>query len=586
MADGPQVPQPVWEHRFPGRFDYELKELRLAASDLRVDAAALEGGALIIDLDWRCGSEILPLRAVYPDWFPYFRPSVALRARPFPRRHSCPMDGDLCLLGRHTGQWQSNMTLRQLLDEQLELAIKGTHHEDPQGEPAETWWNFAGLPDSYVLVDSVWNLGEADNGLMKLVYRELPHRHLSGKLSLPCIQAAVVAVLGADGRVLAELSSPPPIYLAKRMTIPWVRRREELLPAEPLQDLREALRDGNGLLSRMRVVDVGGGWQGKLGAIVYDSELQRDVRGHGWLFPLLYGPREAFRPSSGRRPSAPAPSLGLLKTLRAGLQDLGFRVSAVKHLAGKRIGVVGLGAIGAPISLSLARNRCAELHLLDFDDVEPGNSIRWALGATAWGRSKLEALAKTIESDEPATRVVRHKLNIGPPSAAGGASVNDLTAFVGQCDVVVDATASPGVTALLADLCRDARVPLVATYATPTVTGGVVATYWPSGGCPNCLEYAWHRGEIVRPPGLGTEGDFVQPPGCAEATFVGSDYDLHELSLQTVRTVVSIMSAPVSYLSSDILTLSLDAPDGGRSAPAWQQHSLAPHPECSCRKTR
>jgi molybdopterin/thiamine biosynthesis adenylyltransferase len=47
----------------------------------------------------------------------------------------------------------------------------------------------------------------------------------------------------------------------------------------------------------------------------------------------------------------------------------------------KRVGVVGLGALGAPVVLELAKNLTGELRILDGDHVDAGTIVRWPVGS-------------------------------------------------------------------------------------------------------------------------------------------------------------------------------------------------------------
>jgi molybdopterin/thiamine biosynthesis adenylyltransferase len=54
---------------------------------------------------------------------------------------------------------------------------------------------------------------------------------------------------------------------------------------------------------------------------------------------------------------------------RDGESGLGHRVPAVAALRNAKVAVIGLGAIGSPIAIELARNGVGKLHVLDHDVV-------------------------------------------------------------------------------------------------------------------------------------------------------------------------------------------------------------------------
>ena len=171
------------------------------------DPDALRVGRLAVTFDWPLGADILTLKAVYPDTFPRLRPGVFLidGLDPWPERHVNPHDGNLCLLGRDSRQWMSRWTLRQLLDEQLEDAIRGGGEEDLQGEPAEVWWNSAGAPGAYCLIDSAWDPGNVRQGTLQLRYA------VDGiKEHVPIVRAVVTDVCDENGTVLFRWEGPLP----------------------------------------------------------------------------------------------------------------------------------------------------------------------------------------------------------------------------------------------------------------------------------------------------------------------------------------------------------------------------------------
>lgn len=520
----------------------------------------------------------VPLRAFFPDSFPRARPIVNLRGDPatFPTRHCSPIEGELCLLGRDTRQWRQKWTLAELLNQQLADALAGTGVEDPQGEPAEYWWNGFGLDNSYCLVDSSWTLGEATAGTIVLGFAS---KYRDGALR---VAAFVREVRDTAGRCVCGWDGRLPGWLGQARTaqIPWAYVDKVLLPsadtADQLKELRASLPFAPPRL------EIGYAASAQVFAITYRSELLHLTEGLGWLFPIYWGPNKAFRPP--KRNHAPtSPAINVLATMRAGSEDLGARVPAVGVLRDKTVAVIGVGAIGAPVATELARAGCRQLHLVDHDKVEPGNSIRWPLGSSAWGRKKALALAESLSTEYPWSIVTAHTHAIGTFDGPNVSKGDDalFTAALEGVDLVVDASASYSVRTILGDLCRERRVPLVALYATPPVTGGVVARFAPASGCPTCLESAYHQNAFARPPGDGDESGLQQPPGCAERTFTGASFDLQELSLQAVRLVVATLTNPQESADSVVHTLDLDRA-AGRVAPSWRVDLLPKAAGCTC----
>jgi hypothetical protein len=564
-----------------------MDAFKAANVDPVVDQAALEKGQLVLNFDWPLDDKVIPLKALYPDGYPFLRPQIFV-TNPvfFPKRHYSPIDGNLCLLGRDSRQWRSSWTVPKLLSYQLRSVFSEDADEDPQGEPAEVWWNSFGLPDSYCLIDSSWSILPVDSpGRMKISFTAS-----TGKSGKPVFRGVVKSITDANGKVVATWTGPLPHELrdgaVSEMEIPWERSAEEILPEPRSQNesmgLAELLRrrmssfapfDFNPPTSK----------RGQISAFLYPSEVQFQRTGDGWLFVLAHGKRNVFYPGKKDSPSVDA---FVVRTLRAGSGDLSSRAPSVSKLSTKSVAVIGTGAIGAPLAIELARNGVRELRLLDFDVIEPGNTVRWPLGATFWGQLKSEALAGFIENEYPATKV--HSATHCLGTFSNNEPFDDSSALADALDgvdLVVDGTASFGATGLIWDETLSRSLPLVVLYASPSVAGGVVAVYAPTGGCPVCLEDSW-RDEpetIAPPPGMFEEAELVQPPGCAERTFSGTFFDLQELSLQAMRVAAKLLADNVKPSSSTVFTLSFREEDGVR-IPSWRRDNLRPHPGCACQK--
>lgn len=575
---------PRWERRAPGRFAYELHDLAWMVGDtLRVDENALEQGALFVNFEWPLQDRLVPLRALYPDSFPRTRPIVLLRtdAAEFPRRHCSPNDGTLCLLGRDARQWPNQWSLAELLRNQLADALNGTGDEDEQGEPAEYWWNFFGLPHSYCLVDSQWSLQHAKGGMLKLAV------NFRGQGEAPSIQALVREVRDENKRQVCSWQAAIPPALgarAQELMLPWIYCDEILLPGPQAGDQLVALR--NKLHTQPKVVDFSHTTSAQIFAVAYRSELSHQQTGLTWMFPVFHGGKHQFSGKGGARKQQP--QVAVIPTMRAGASDLGARVPAVGLLRDKRIAVIGLGALGAPVALELARSGCGQLRLVDHDVVEPGNSIRWPLGTSAWGVKKAEGLAAFINREYPWCDAQAYVHAIGQFDAAKPTAGDSplLEKVLEQVDVVVDASTSQGVLNALWDECAQRSLALVTLYASPPVHGGAVVRFAPNSGCPTCLEIAHDEGTISRAPGFGKEDQLQQPPGCAERTFTGASFDLQELSLQAVRLLVRTLQDAAAAKSSLVQTLSLVDDQGQAVLPRWSESALAKSLACSCQTQR
>jgi hypothetical protein len=578
---------PHWEHAWKGRLDFELRDLAAFVGEtLRIDEACLAVGVLRLEFDWPLSDgRPCPLQATFPDSYPFVRPQVALRGTPdtFPEKHCSPTDGNLCLLGRDTGLWSAEWTLATLLEKQLESALNGTGLEDQQGEPIEVWWNTAALSlkghsdGSYMLVDSTWNLEGAEQGTLRVSYSL---QRIGDEVRF---QGAVDEIRSKDGTILATRTFPlPPQVEAKKRTdtFPW--RRTSRFPPPPQEGWRDE-KVGDQLKFEQRPI-TNMSPAISMSVTVQSTDLSYGNTGDTYLFPLLYGPAKSFRPAKPGQ-KVTSPSLIIVPTYRAGVDDIGSRVPSVRVLKDKTVAVFGLGAIGAPLAMELARNGCRKLVVVDYDVVEPGNSIRWPLGTSAWGVRKTAAIKQYVETEYPWIEVEPIPHFVGAPTQSDGSGGDHsvLPSIINKSDLVIDATASSGISRLLADRCKEAGKPLVSVFGTLSLKGGVVAYYHPTSGCPTCREFAYKKGLIEKAPGSGETSGLRQPPGCAELTFTGASFDLQELSLEAVRMAVDVLSRPEDFKESVVHTLTLY--DGTkRVPPSWKVDELTSMPECGCNR--
>lgn len=575
--------EPRWERRYKGRMRYELDALQSAGITPVPDSGLLGKGVLALTFDWALDSETtIQLKAIYPDEFPHLRPTVLLLSGldPLPLRHISPLEGTLCLLGRDSRQWIASWSLHHLLREQLHEAIYGSQDEDPQGEPADFWWNALAPEGSYCLIDSRWSIGAEEEGTLGLRY--VIDR--LGKNGDPVFRAVTTEVTDSKGHTIHSWEGHVPHDLAagKPLTVGWIRQDAALLPRSDLGALYRELDERYHMLQRSQLARFGSKQMLACCAVAHPVEIGFGEIGLGWVFFLVWGSPRSFPLYGRRKPTGqarPPMTVRVLQSLRAGPEDLGSRAPAVKLLRRRKILVVGTGAVGAPLVVELARCGCGDLYVLDGDRVEPGNSVRWPLGVSAWGRDKVSALEELVQREYPGTRVHAHMATLG--SAGGQGNGKLIEQLVSSVDLVIDGTASYGVTMFLADQCAKSSVPMISLFATPTLGGGAVARFSGDGGCPNCLEYEWDRDDIGAPPGWGMDSTLFQPPGCSERTFSGASYDLQELSLQATRLAVETLSTD-HVEDSIVQILSFVDEKGQRCPPRWTVHALPKRPECTC----
>jgi molybdopterin/thiamine biosynthesis adenylyltransferase len=161
----------------------------------------------------------------------------------------------------------------------------------------------------------------------------------------------------------------------------------------------------------------------------------------------------------------------------------------------KRVLIVGIGGLGCPAALALARGGVDVIGIADDDEVDVSNLHRQILFRDAdVGQPKVAAAVRAL-STYP-VRVVAHATRLLPANAV------DL---VSQYDVIVEGSDNFATKFLAADACRLAGKPVV--HAAAVRWHGTALAVGPSGGpCYRCLF---------------EDVPLEDAPNCAEAGVIG-----------------------------------------------------------------
>ena len=554
---------PTWWDRYPERLEAELEALREAGILFDDPELISERGVIRLDAFPALNGKKLHLRTWFSAFYPYTRFEVQYLDGELPR-HMNPFGKNLCLVGRGTDQWEVTDTLARFLTERLPLVFEAATAEDEervaeleehQGEPFTAYYPYA--DGSLILIDSDWAIPATVKQGELVVGWTVPPRG-DGPF-----RGVVLQVLDDHGGKLHTADPRIARLAGTQSRCPWVRLEEPPQTADPKEIRRLAAdRLDRGLNSPV------------VGLVFLEEVGWRDYR-DGWLF-IAY--RKAVRDGKKSRREA---RVELLRAGRAGPSDLAVRSPEYDVLSEKALALFGLGAVGSPSAVGFAKAGMGELRLVDDDIVEPGTVVRWELGLDVAGFHKAPALASHIARNWPYTSVKSLVWRVGSPLHENISELDAMRQALDGIDLVYDATAEPGIQYLLASIAAEHQLPYVAVSATAGGWGGLILRIHPelTQGCWICHRFHLEGGSIPRPPADPT--GYVQPPGCAESTFVGSGLDLEQVALQGVRSTVAALVGPDPETWWDIAVGTFRSESGAPVAPTWWTGKLTRHPECA-----
>lgn len=252
-------------------------------------------------------------------------------------------------------------------------------------------------------------------------------------------------------------------------------------------------------------------------------------------------------------------------------RDIG---TPVVWFAGKKILILGCGALGSWIAEIIGRTKPSLIHLVDNSIVKPGVLARQNFELGDIGSNKSDALARRLK----AITAITHDCTIVPHAREAYAFVTEKKETLQDYDVVLDCTASAifqmklerdwgefsGHTPPFISLIIDAQARHCLCVLSPKdSSGGIWDAYlslkiWLciEGGHP-ALTTAFYSEQAV-------EKMFQPEPGCSEPTFIGSTADVMALASGALNIAAGSIQAKNSAVG-----IALSAPGGtGHSGPS------------------
>lgn len=555
----------TWWRSNPHWLEAELSALD--AAGIKWERHEPEGDTLVLKIKVEVAGEVYALVAVFPDSYPYFRPEIYAPDLTL-SHHQNPFTKALCLLGRATENWDQQ-PLAEYITERLPLTLEAAcasskddaaDLEEHQGEPITDYYTYQ--PDSCLLLDSDWpSLKPNTFGTMTV-----------GISSVDPIRGAVLEFMDERHTILASADKAIAALYDVRLKGSWACLEEPIRS----QDAGEIAR-----LLYERQPAVGNPYFGHvasepgkrlaLTAVIFPEEVAWRTNGQGWL--CLGMQRRGLRGSITTQ---------LVRPYRAGKVDARVRAPELQGLPMTRVAVVGVGAIGAPLVLELARAGVGELRILDHDLADPATAVRWPFGVESAGLQKVNVLQSFLGVNYPHTRVtpIAHRVGALDVARNEASVIHDVLDGV---DVLVDASAEFGVGYFLSEKARRMGIPYISVATTLGAWGGMIVRIRPgkTPGCWSCLKCHLKDETIAAAP-FDPHGT-IQPAACADPTFTGAGFDISLVAMAGVRAVVqTLTNEPGAYPDEDwdVAVLSLRDEKGNPTTPVWMTHTLSQHPSC------
>lgn len=579
-----------WWERYPSELEREIAEFQLAGMKPK---ASFDGGRVIIWIRLHLLGTEVDGTIIYPDLYPYFRPTLLVLGLDSSLRHYDPHSGQVCLLQRGTEHWLPQTTAAQHILEMLphweQAAVRGYEDarlegEDSQAEPVSVY--YPAKQGQFLFIDSSWQTPSGiDSGRITIA---LPQGHKS-LLPTETFAGWLCRIEGAGQHAASSSSFSQPLkdWIRGRNFVecvyPWKR-----LSTVPVASTQEELAD----LLAARNPEVGAHFRketsaGRSGLYGFCFREENPAGGYreGWIFLAYHC--DVRRKRQGK----PHIARWIIRAEYAGEGDLFQRVPELQVLRQRTVAVIGLGCIGAPSAVAFARAGIGELRLLDGDHISPGTVCRWPLGLPAAGGGKVQEISSFISLHYPFTRI--GKAHYGNRHSEGRMTIGAcddfdqwecLVKLVEGADLVYDATTEKGVNVLLADLASSRGIPYISVASRPGGWGGDIVRIRPGSmqGCFYCYLHALKSGDIPHPPHDMVTGA-LQPVGCGDVTFKAASFDVEEVALAGVRTAVSTLceNSAGGYppVINDVGVVALRK-NGQLVFPEWQSYPLPKHPFC------
>jgi integrative and conjugative element protein (TIGR02256 family) len=286
-----------------------------------------------------------------------------------------------------------------------------------------------------------------------------------------------------------------------------------------------------------------------------------------------------------------AAQVSILRTHALLRDDLEFRNGPTfEQLRSRTAAILGCGALGSDVAVTLAKAGVGAFVLLDPDIMKIGNVVRHGAGLWSTGMSKVDAVRHLIHQHNPFAQVVTHADAAGPDPKL-------LQEVLRECEIVVSTIANENAELLVNDAAiRAGRTVIFGRALRAGSAARVFRVRAGEDACKRCL--ALHRADAEAGKG-GDQSDekWIDIPGlsdellgheCGNPITAGSAADLRFAADLTARAVLDELGAGASWNSLVWTREPLPEVAEDLARPySVATRVVKPHPHCpTCRRPR
>jgi molybdopterin/thiamine biosynthesis adenylyltransferase len=531
-----------WYERFPDRLNIE--RLKMSERGFTLDEQALSSERRVRFFG-KSENLVFNLTIEYPDAFPSKPPRVFSQPTdPLLARHHRADNREICTFGPQQIQWRANLSGGKAID-QAEAVISDAHSLNDSEKPLKE-----------IQVD-VPEPASAKYIYPSATYVLVPPTIAQFAGSLP---------EGASAKVNVRFSNWPghPVsqFGSGRGVVSEARTATKSIQATAFyRELGTGLSVSNLRVSIIRLAEPP--------PFVSEEKLAKWVNtfgNHNWIgfiFPEETGNSQTLRLGwvFARRLQK-----GRFEYTRTFVMDgsgQNARMPRLRSLAENTIVMIGCGSLGSKIAVQLAATGVSRFGLVDFDYMEPDNSVRHEAGVDSFGIPKPWAVYRRLVTLNPDVAQNIKTMTM----VIGGMERSEIEAgfqeMLASASIVIDTTGDHGVSRLLNDLCGEFGVPQVYASVTNGARSGEIVRVVPGKtACWMCwLTQFEHKRPSEEPaPSVG-----VFAPGCDQPTFTGTTYDIGVVASLAASFVVDTLllaDANRAHYKGDYLLWQLKDKDG------------------------